>query len=85
MRDAIDDASVEIQRPSADSEWQVVQGSLRMMDVTEFDIVEYRVHRAGDVWDLYLSPDSNPGFKRSAHSAVDDGTSPAENCWACPG
>jgi len=101
MRDEIDDVPVDVQLPPADSEWQVVQGSLRMMGWAGYDIVEYRVQRAGDVWDVYLSPDSNPGFRRSAHSAVDDGTSPAEiamelepgapdelaraNCWACPG
>ncbi|MDQ4113373.1 MAG: hypothetical protein M3306_20095 [Actinomycetota bacterium] len=101
MRDEIDDVPVDVQLPPADSEWQVVQGSLRMMGWAGYDIVEYRAQRAGDVWDVYLSPDSNPGFRRSADSAVDDGTSPAEiamelepgapdelaraNCWACPG
>lgn len=66
MRDEIDDASVDVQLPPADSEWQVVQASLRMMDWTGYDIVEYRVQRAGDVWDVYLkAPIATPASSDS--------------------
>lgn len=100
MRDDIDDAAIAAQLPRVDSEWQVVQGSLRMTAWPEYDIVEYRIHRKGEVWDVFLFPDGRAGFGRSDDGSRDYGSSPAEismemepatpvelaqaNCWACP-
>lgn len=101
VRDEIGDALITVQLPRADSEWQVVQGSLRVTAWPEYDVVEYRVQREGVVWEVYLFPDGRAGFGQSDGVSSDDGSSMAgiflamepgapgdlvrANCWACLG
>lgn len=101
VRDEIGDASITVQLPRADSEWQVVQGSLRVTAWPEYDVVEYRVQGEGVVWEVYLFPDGRAGFGQSDGVSSDDGSSMAgiflamepgapgdlvrANCWACLG
>jgi hypothetical protein len=100
MRDKVDDASIAVQLPRTDSGWKIVQGSLRVTAWPEYDVAEYRVQKAGEVWVVYLSPEGNPGFGRPSPASL-DGSDLAEifsemepqasgelalaNCWACPG